>query len=124
MSQDRRTTGLIDNTGNPQMTQPTKIQFLYFSGCPLADPARKNLTAALAQIGKSNFEEIDILDPASPEHLRAWGSPTILINGADVTGQPKGNSVSCRIYPFPGGVPDVQSIAAGLQSSGTQACDT
>jgi len=97
------------------MTNATNVQFLYFSGCPLADPARHNLTEAMAQAGNNKFEEIDILDPSSPEHLRAWGSPTILIDGVDVTGQPKGNSVSCRIYPFPGGVPDVQSILAGLQ---------
>ena len=91
------------------------VQFLAFSGCPLADPARENLKQALADCGMSNFEEVDILDPASPEALRGWGSPTILVNGLDVTGQPKGNSVSCRVYPFPGGVPDVQSIVGGLK---------
>ena len=91
------------------------VQFLAFSGCPLADPARENLKQALADCGMSNFEEVDILDPASPEALRGWGSPTILVNGFDVTGQPKGNSVSCRVYPFPGDVPDVQSIVAGLK---------
>ena len=92
------------------------VQFLAFCGCPLADPARENLKKALAECGMSNFEEIDILDPASPEELRGWGSPTIFVNGLDVTGLPKGNSVSCRVYPFTGGVPDVQSIAAGLQA--------
>lgn len=92
------------------------VQFLAFSGCPLADPTRENLRKALADCGISDFEEVDILDPTSPEDLRGWGSPTILVNGLDVTGQPKGNSVSCRVYPFPGGVPDVQSIVAGLQA--------
>jgi hypothetical protein len=86
------------------------IQFLAFSGCPLAEPARENLKHALADCEISSFEEIDILDPSSPADLRDWGSPTILIDGADVTGQPKGNSVSCRVYNTPGGVPDVQSI--------------
>jgi len=57
------------------------------------------------------------LDPASPEDLRGWGSPTILVNGADVTGQPKGNSVSCRVYNTPGGVPDVQCIIDCLEKS-------
>ena len=101
----------------PQRLNKTKtmdVQFLAFSDCPLADPARENLKKALAECGMSDFEEIDILDPASPEDLRGWGSPTILLNGLDVTGLPKGNSVSCRVYPFPGGVPDVQSIVAGL----------
>lgn len=92
------------------------VQFLAFSGCPLADPARENLKKALAECGMSDFEEIDILDPASPEELRGWGSPTILVNGLDVTGLSKGNSVSCRVYPFQGGVPDVQSIVTGLKA--------
>ena len=92
------------------------IQFLAFSGCPLAGPARENLKKALADCGISDFEEVDILDPASPEELRGWGSPTILVNGSDVTGLPKGNSGSCRVYPFPDGVPDVQSIVAGLNA--------
>ena len=91
------------------------VQFLAFSGCPLADPARENLKKALADCSISDFEEVDILDPASPEELRGWGSPTILVNGLDVTGLPKGYSVSCRVYPFPGGIPDVQSIVAGLK---------
>ena len=93
------------------------VQFLAFSGCPLADPARENLKKALSDCSISDFEEVDILDPASPEELRGWGSPTILVNGLDVTGLPKGDSVSCRVYPFPGGIPDVQSIVAGLKAA-------
>ena len=100
----------------PSRALAMEVQFLVFSGCPLADPARDNLKKALAECGKSDFEEIDTLGPASPEELRDWGSPTILVNGLDVTGLPKGNSVGCRVYPFPGGVPDVQSIVAGFKS--------
>ena len=100
------------------------VQFLAFSGCPLADPARENLKKALADCGINDFEEVDILDPASPEELRGWGSPTILVNGLDVTGLPKGNSVSCRVYPFPGGVPDAQSIVAGLKAVSVQPSQT
>ena len=100
------------------------VQFLAFSGCPLADPARENLKKALADCGMNNFEEVDILDPASSEDLRGWGSPTILVNGMDVTGLPKGNSVSCRVYPFQGGVPDVQSIVAWLKAVTEQPAQT
>lgn len=93
------------------------IQFLAFSGCPLADPARENLKSALSRCGISSFDEIDILDPNSADDLQGWGSPTILVNGVDVTGQPKGNSVSCRVYDTPGGVPDVQSIVDCVERS-------
>ena len=93
------------------------IQFLAFSGCPLAAPARDNLKKALLDSGIASFEEVDILDPNSPSGLRDWGSPTILVNGSDVTGEPKGNSVSCRVYSTPGGVPDVQTIIDSLRST-------
>lgn len=93
-----------------------EIQFLAFNGCPLAAPAKKNLETALADCGMSDYEEIDILDPKVPEDMRGWGSPTILVNGCDVSGIPKGNSVSCRVYPNSEGVPDVQSIIACLKT--------
>ena len=92
------------------------IQFLAFSGCPLAEPAKKNLKEALANSG-AVFEEIDILDANCPKDLPGWGSPTILINGQDVTGHSKGNNVSCRVYNMPGGVPDVECIRACLEKS-------
>lgn len=91
------------------------IQLLAFSGCPLATPAKKNLETALAACGMSDYEEIDILCPAVPEDMRSWGSPTILINGSDVSGAPKGNSISCRVYDNPEGVPDVQTIVNCLK---------
>ena len=93
------------------------IQFLVFDGCPLADPARENLKEALATCGIEAFEEIDILDSTSSEELRGWGSPTILVNGKDITGHPKGVGASCRVYDMPNGVPDVQSIVNCLKSN-------
>ena len=75
-----------------------RVQFLAFDGCPLAEAARKELDAAVSEAGLAGYEEIDILDPETPENLRGWGSPTILVNGADVTGNTKGEGVGCRIY--------------------------
>lgn len=92
------------------MTIP-KIQFLAFEGCPLAVPARKALDEAMATLKMSGYEVIDILDPAVPEELRNWGSPTILVNGQDVTGGKQGDSVGCRVYPGPDKVPEASSIA-------------
>lgn len=90
------------------------VQFLAFEGCPLADAARGNLQKALEACGVSGFEEIDILAPEAPDALRGWGSPTILIDGRDITGRPKGESVSCRVYPGPERVPDEVSIVAAI----------
>ncbi len=92
------------------------VQFLAFEGCPLAVPARANLEKALADCGMNGYEEIDILDPAVSEDLPGWGSPTILVSGADITGQPKGNSISCRVYPGSDRVPSSTTIAASIRS--------
>jgi hypothetical protein len=79
---------------------------LIFDGCPLANAAREELVAALEHCRVSDYEEIDILAQETPEELRGWGSPTILVDGVDITGEPKGDSVSCRVYPGSKGVPD------------------
>ena len=92
------------------------VQFLTFEGCPLANTARGNLEKALADCGMRGYEEIDILDPDTPDDLPGWGSPTILVNGVDVSGQPKGNNVSCRIYPGRDRVPSATDIVAGIRS--------
>lgn len=103
------------------------IQLLTFDGCPLAASARAELEAALAHCGSLTYEEIDILDAGTAEPLRAWGSPTILIDGADVTGQARGDNVGCRIYPGDKGVPEKSVILAaierrlGICQSGTNA---
>ena len=93
------------------------VQFLAFDGCPLAKAARGNLEKALADCGMNGYEEIDILDPAVSEDLPGWGSPTILVNGVDVSGQPKGDSVSCRVYPGSDRVPSSTTIAASFRSA-------
>lgn len=93
----------------------TMVQLISFAGCPHADEARRALRAALAALGREpSFEEVDFGNPDTPPALRAWGSPTVLVDGLDVTGgTPSGRS--CRIYP--GGAPSVESIVAALRRS-------
>jgi len=88
-----------------------KIQLLVFDGCPLADAARSSLQTALQLMGLAEFEEIDLLDPATPEELREWGSPTILVGGEDLTGNVRGNALGCRVYDDKTGVPTPAMIA-------------
>ena len=95
-----------------------KIQFLSFEGCPLSDAARDQLDQALNACDfNEKYEVIDIMDPDTSEDLRSWGSPTILINGLDVTGFPKGDSVGCRIYPGPERVPNSDEIMKCFMSA-------
>ena len=76
-----------------------KVQLLTFPGCPNAAAARESLRRALASSGfHVPIEEVNTTAPETPERLRGWGSPTILINGADVTGQEAPDSPSCRLY--------------------------
>jgi mercuric ion transport protein len=73
------------------------------------------LQVALARLGLSGYEELDILDASTPEELRGWGSPTILIDGEDVSGGRKGDSVCCRVYPESKGVPTAATIVATVK---------
>jgi hypothetical protein len=80
-----------------------QVQLLYFAGCPHVDLARRQLRLALDGIEHApEVTEIDVTSAGTPEHLRSWGSPTILVDGVDVAGGvPSGTS--CRLYP---GSPD------------------
>ena len=74
------------------------IQLLSFPGCPNADAARSALRGALVAAGlPPTFEEVDITAAETPEELRNWGSPTILVNGTDVAGESPAGA-SCRLY--------------------------
>jgi copper chaperone CopZ len=93
-----------------------KIQLLHFEGCPNVDAARAALRDALAaEKLETSVEEIDVERPDAPEWARGWGSPTILIDGQDVTGQERTNASSCRLYP--GGAPSVESIRARIAAA-------
>ena len=76
-----------------------KIQLLTFPGCPHAGAARKLIERALASANlHAAIEAVDTTAPETPEHLRVWGSPTILIDGADIEGLDSPASTSCRLY--------------------------
>lgn len=91
------------------------IQLLFFAGCPLADAARRALREALVECGLEAYEEVDLLAPETPEELRGWGSPTILVEGSDVTGSAKGHDIGCRVYAGPTKVPEPAVIAGCIR---------
>jgi len=76
-----------------------KIQLLTFPGCPNASAARETLRTALVSAGMdANVEEIDLTSRETPEQLRGWGSPTVLIDGIDIAGEQTPSGTSCRLY--------------------------
>ena len=75
------------------------VQLLYFPDCPNVDAARTTLAQALGQLEDPPVvAEIDVTDPGTPPHLRGWGSPTILVDGADIAGGLP-SAACCRLYP-------------------------
>jgi mercuric ion transport protein len=93
------------------------ILLLYFPGCPHVATARQSLQRAVAKLAVAPpISEIDVTDERTPEPLRLWGSPTILIDGVDVGGGTP-NGSSCRLYPHSdnSGSPSDAMIEAALR---------
>ena len=86
------------------MTRPLRVELIYGSQCPHVDMAREMIQAALAEMSaEAIWVEWNCDDPRTPTELRHYGSPTVLVNGRDVSNididdtRPDGSS--CRIYP-------------------------
>ena len=95
------------------MTKTPQIELVYFDGCPNAVKARENIRAAVAGAFAEPVEwsEWDLMDDATPEDFKRYGSPTVLVDGHDVTGDGPGNSaMACRAD----GAPSVEVITASL----------
>lgn len=96
------------------MTQ--KIELIYFDGCPNAEAARVNLRQALETLGlQVRWQEWEQGDTAAPAHAREYGSPTVLVDGRDVTGVGAGvAAAACRAD----GAPSIETIQAALSQPG------
>lgn len=89
------------------------IRLLYFKNCPNVDAARSNLRAALAQAGLPvHWIETDIEAPDCPSDLMTFPSPTVLVEGRDVSGggHGQGGAGACRL----GGAPSAKAISRVL----------
>lgn len=95
------------------------VELIYDSDCPNVPQARENLLRAFGQTGLApRWQEWDRADAGAPAYTRAYGSPTVLVNGKDVAGSSAADAASCRIYVSGDGrhqgVPPVALIAAAL----------
>jgi hypothetical protein len=66
----------------------TKIEILQVPGCPMVDRVRETVRRALDRYRVQ--AEIE-------ERVGDYASPTLLINGQDVTGRQSGDCSACRL---------------------------
>ena len=85
-----------------------RIELVYFDGCPNASQARDNLREAVEASSQAlTWSEWDLKEESTPADYRRFGSPTVLVNGEDVTGESVGTAaMACRAD----GVPSVATI--------------
>ena len=89
-----------------------RIELVYFEGCPNASQARENLREAVGASSQAlTWSEWDLMAESTPADFRRFGSPTVLVNGEDVTGESVGTeAMACRAD----GVPSVATITARI----------
>jgi mercuric ion transport protein len=96
------------------------VELIYDTNCPNVKDARAQLLRAFAETGlQPHWQEWDHGAPESPPRVRAYGSPTILVNGQDIAdASPSAGADCCRLYVDDGGrlrgVPSVEAITAAL----------
>lgn len=69
----------------------------------------------------AQWSEVDVTAIDAPSHARGYGSPTVLVDGVELTGAPPSAGPSCRLYEGSDvrGVPPLSDIVAALKSSRT-----
>lgn len=78
------------------------IELIYDRDCPNVEPCRAILRSAMEEVGMPpSWREWDRNASDTPAAYRAFGSPTVLLDGRDIAvvagcSTPAGNS--CRIY--------------------------
>ena len=97
------------------MPTTPRVELVYFSGCPHVDAARAALRTALGAAGLPlAWQEWDQTAPTAPTHVQRLGSPTVLIDGRDVTGV---GAFSAGLACCAGGAPASDLILAALAST-------
>jgi mercuric ion transport protein len=99
------------------------VELIYDPDCPNVPDARSQLIRAFTQTGISaRWREWERGSPDTPGYARAFGSPTILVDGKDIAGVvPNAETRACRVYGDErgnlSGAPSVGAICAALRDS-------
>ena len=85
---------------------------MYFEGCPHVAEARREMSRALRQWSlPPTWREWDTSSPDTPELFKGFASPTVLVDGRDVTGGTTGSGAGCVVA----GAPRAEVIIAALK---------
>ncbi len=100
-----------------------KVELIYDADCPHVAGARAQLLRAFTVTSvPARWEEWRRDDPDAPARVKAFGSPTILLNGRDVSPMAS-NATCCRLYHDAdgrmAGVPALETITQAMRGSGT-----
>lgn len=88
-----------------------RIELVYFDGCPHVAAARARLRAVLASLGSSAaWTEWETGDASTPEGVRGYSSPTVLVDGVDVEGKAPTSGAGCAVS----GGPSLEALRATL----------
>ncbi len=91
------------------------VELVYFEGCPHAEEARNRLREALALLQlPPAWTEWDTERVHTPSTYRRFASPTVLVDGVDVSGGVEGAGMGCAV----GGGPTAEVIVRALRSVG------
>ncbi|MFF0390157.1 hypothetical protein ACFYS8_15945 [Kitasatospora sp. NPDC004615] len=95
-----------------------RITVLTVADCPNARPALDLVTGALAG-REAEVSLVEVADEAEAARLGMYGSPTVLIDGADPFAPPGAEpSLSCRLYWHAdgtmSGLPDAAALRRAL----------
>ena len=95
------------------------VVLLYEGSCPNVREARSNLLRAFSMAKvPASWREVDVDAEDTPEEWRAFGSPTIMVDGQDVGGGAPAEGATCRLYEENGRLaraPSVDRIVARLR---------
>ncbi len=99
------------------------VELIYDPDCPNADSAREHLNQALTLADRPpEWTEWNREDPEAPDYIHRYGSPTILVDGEDVSGVSEdADANNCRIYEAEEGgfqgVPSIETISSALHQN-------
>jgi mercuric ion transport protein len=101
-----------------------RVELIFDRDCPHVGEARASLRRAFAAARlPPAWTEWERGSAASPPYARAWGSPTILVDGRDVAGAEASEGADCcRLYREGAqlaGAPSAALVAAALRRVST-----